>query len=384
MSPAILLADCGVVRWNFRRWLQLQFLLSALPVLFAMQQSKTHHQPQQEQQQQVSSSLSLKHQLTAANNNNNYHTRIFLIRHGETDWNDQGKLQGGGTAAIGLNEKGQRQAARLARELQQSLVDDAADDDGTSSTTMFDVIASSNLQRACQTADALMTLQCCSSSSSSSSRSSNDSRTRRCTLTGFREMDYGIHEGLHIHGPASTMESRRIFEQYVNPMQAGDLDLAWPGGGESIRQVEQRAVQALHQVLQQQQLTARRSSLSSSRGDCSDDGNVDGNDTLIGSCVELTGTASSSTTTRRRPKTNIAIVAHAILNRVLLAAMLQGDATHFVDYRQDNCCINVIDQLDDGSFRAVVLNYNQHNIDDDDNDDDKGSRTHTRSSSSSS
>ena len=136
-------------------------------------------------------------------------------------------------------------------------------------------------------------------------------------------MDYGIHEGLPIKGPDSTPESIKEFERYKNPIMEGDMDITWPEG-ESMRHVEQRAVAALRQVLEQ-------------------------------STVE--GDGYDKDKAARSPAT-IAIVAHAIFNRVLLAATLQGDGKHFVDYPQDNCCINVIDQLSDGSFEAVVVNYN--------------------------
>lgn len=42
---------------------------------------------------------------------------IYLLRHGETDWNRQGRLQG--RTDIGLNETGRRQVARAAEALAQ-------------------------------------------------------------------------------------------------------------------------------------------------------------------------------------------------------------------------------------------------------------------------
>ena len=262
-----------------------------LHVLFAMHQA---NQQPPEQEEALSSLLP-----------RNFHRRIFLIRHGETDWNEQGKLQGG-LVDIALNANGKQQAARLVRELQNT-------------GACFDIIVSSHLQRARQTADALAL---CSSPAANVGQ--REKKLQRQTLAGFREMDYGQHEGLPMKGPACTPKSKEIFRSYVDRMQGGNMDLKWPGGGESIRQVEQRAMQSLHQVL-----------------DSFDD--------------EENTTASD----RDAPKT-IGIVAHAILNRVLLAATLRGNGKYFVDYEQDNCCINVIDQLSDGSFEGVVINYNQH------------------------
>jgi len=62
-------------------------------------------------------------------------TRIVLIRHGETDWNVEGRYQG--QANPGLNERGIEQSHCLAREL---------------SSVGIDLIVTSPLQRAFQTA----------------------------------------------------------------------------------------------------------------------------------------------------------------------------------------------------------------------------------------
>ena len=63
-------------------------------------------------------------------------TTLLLIRHGETDWNIEGRYQG--QADPPLNLKGLRQARRLAEEM---------------STVDVDVIYSSPLKRAFQTAE---------------------------------------------------------------------------------------------------------------------------------------------------------------------------------------------------------------------------------------
>jgi uncharacterized phosphatase len=65
-------------------------------------------------------------------------TRIDLIRHGETDWNIQGKYQG--TADIPLNAEGRRQVALLAASMEGEA---------------WDAIVSSPLQRAYDTAKAV-------------------------------------------------------------------------------------------------------------------------------------------------------------------------------------------------------------------------------------
>ncbi|MET0982330.1 MAG: histidine phosphatase family protein [Telluria sp.] len=73
---------------------------------------------------------------------NNNTTRIALIRHGETAWNAERRLQG--HLDIDLNDEGRRQAAALAAALA-----------GDRERGNFDVLASSDLARAAQTAKAL-------------------------------------------------------------------------------------------------------------------------------------------------------------------------------------------------------------------------------------
>jgi probable phosphoglycerate mutase len=66
------------------------------------------------------------------------HTQLLLIRHGETEWNSEGRIQG--FRDIGLSERGHRQAQVLARHLAGHAID---------------AIYSSDLRRAIQTAEPL-------------------------------------------------------------------------------------------------------------------------------------------------------------------------------------------------------------------------------------
>ena len=61
---------------------------------------------------------------------------IYVVRHGETDWNNENKLQG--NTDIELNDNGRKQAFNLAEELRN---------------INYDIIISSPLKRAIQTAN---------------------------------------------------------------------------------------------------------------------------------------------------------------------------------------------------------------------------------------
>lgn len=140
-------------------------------------------------------------------------TEIILIRHGETDWNLERRLQG--HLDIPLNQVGQRQALALARSL-----------DGVA----IDAIFSSDLQRAAQTAAPL-------------------AAARKLTVqldAGLRERCYGALEGLRYPEAAE-----RFPEAYAALMERA-VDYRYPAGvhaAETMREFYARAVHALTQIL---------------------------------------------------------------------------------------------------------------------------------------
>ena len=73
-------------------------------------------------------------------------TRVMLIRHGETDWNAEGRWQG--HAPVPLNTTGHAQAEALAKYLAKYLA---------KNDTRFDVLYSSDCKRAVQTAEKITT-----------------------------------------------------------------------------------------------------------------------------------------------------------------------------------------------------------------------------------
>jgi len=142
--------------------------------------------------------------------------RIFLIRHGETDWNALGKMQGGGFD-LELNENGRLQAQKLSEEL---------------ADIPLDLVASSHLQRAQKTADKVH---------------ERHSSARRIVKPGLGEMRFGEFEGLSLKGPECTKEITEKFLHYNNEMKE-NKDVTWPGG-ESLADVEVRSISALNEIL---------------------------------------------------------------------------------------------------------------------------------------
>lgn len=135
--------------------------------------------------------------------------KILLIRHGETAWNAERRLQG--HLDIPLNDEGERQARLLAEALAPEPID---------------VVVSSDLQRARQTAQAVATLR-------SMPLHADPALRERC---------YGGFEGLLY----SEIEQR--FPAEFTAWQARDVDAVLPTGkncGETFRQFYTRATEAI-------------------------------------------------------------------------------------------------------------------------------------------
>lgn len=139
------------------------------------------------------------------------HKRLYVVRHGETDWNAQGRIQGG--TDIPLNSYGRWQAEQLGMALAE---------------TPFDVIASSDLDRASDTADAIW--------------GHHRSSSKRIVTNKLAEMRFGMWEG-------QVTRQHAAFDQIAAMIQK-DESLAWPNGGESTKDVKKRIRQALGQIMQ--------------------------------------------------------------------------------------------------------------------------------------
>jgi len=136
-------------------------------------------------------------------------TRICLVRHGETPWNAEKRLQG--QIDIDLNAAGQAQADAAARWLSRLPVG---------------ALYSSDLLRARQTAGCI----------------ASRLGLAPTLVPEFRERCYGLFQGL------TYDEARERHPDHYHAFQSRDPDYAFPMGGESLRQFHQRVTDRLHRL----------------------------------------------------------------------------------------------------------------------------------------
>lgn len=136
-------------------------------------------------------------------------TRILAIRHGETAWNVDTRIQG--HLDIPLNERGRWQAQRVARAL-------AARDP-------LHAIYSSDLQRAHETARAI----------------ADATGAPLATHSGLRERGFGVFEG------KTFVEIETTWPEESERWRKRDPHWA-PQGGESLLQVRERITRTLHEL----------------------------------------------------------------------------------------------------------------------------------------
>jgi probable phosphoglycerate mutase len=136
--------------------------------------------------------------------------RILLIRHGETDWNRLRRFQG--RSDLPLNRKGRDQARALALSLKNEPI-----------TAMH----SSSLARAMETARIIKAFH---------------PSAPLLEEKGLVEMDLGDFDGVEAHLWAEQ------YPDFRNAWQEDPSSLQMPGG-ESLRQVQVRAVDALERII---------------------------------------------------------------------------------------------------------------------------------------
>ncbi|MBU3620014.1 histidine phosphatase family protein [Polynucleobacter sp. CS-Odin-A6] len=140
-------------------------------------------------------------------------TRLCLIRHGETAWNSEQRLQG--HTDIPLNVKGERQARQMAQALKDAEV-------------TFDALYTSDLKRAADTANAVVELFAVKAQVDSS----------------LRERHFGALQGLSIsEAPALRPD---LWQAHITRDLDHELE-----GGESIQQLATRVQQILDWIQEQ-------------------------------------------------------------------------------------------------------------------------------------
>jgi phosphoserine phosphatase len=142
--------------------------------------------------------------------------RMFLVRHGETDWNRQGRCQG--VTDLELNQSGFRQAEEVAEYLRDEEIH---------------FVYSSNLQRAFQTAQVIC-------------------RPHGLTVNiedNFRELDHGEFEGL------TFAQIRAAYPGFIHRWREEPAELRIPGG-ERLIDVAKRAWNGVDRIIQRQRSDA--------------------------------------------------------------------------------------------------------------------------------
>ena len=133
---------------------------------------------------------------------------IHLIRHGETDFNQQGIIQGSGVNSD-LNNKGRWQAQRFFEAYQ---------------STDYKRIYTSELNRAMQSVEAFI-----------------DSGISHTVHAGLNEINWGIMEG-----KPSTPERHKIYQHIIENWTNGNLDIAIEDGETPLTLFEKQKLALAH------------------------------------------------------------------------------------------------------------------------------------------
>lgn len=137
-------------------------------------------------------------------------TRLILVRHGETDWNIQDRIQGG--MDIPLNEQGRKQAEIIASEL---------------FNIKIDVIYSSTLSRAYETARIISKIK--------------KLKIKKENL--LNEIHQGVWQGLLVK------QARQRYKKTYSIWESNPAKTK-PPQGESIQDVYNRIVEAMERIVE--------------------------------------------------------------------------------------------------------------------------------------
>lgn len=139
-------------------------------------------------------------------------TRVYLVRHGETEWNNSGRYQG--HSDVALSSQGRRQAELLRERLRH---------------ISFDAVYSSDLLRARETAAIIAAVH----------------GLNVKTDEAFREINFGAWEGL------TYREIVAAFPHEWESWRWDPANVVIPGG-ESFRQVKERVWRAFRMMVERE------------------------------------------------------------------------------------------------------------------------------------
>ena len=171
-------------------------------------------------------------------------TRFCLVRHGETDWNAARRLQG--YTDIPLNARGFAQAVQIAKFLKNS-------------NFKFDVLYTSDLQRAKQTANAIEGLYAVSAISHSSLKERHLGALQGLTINEAPLVEpelWQIHLSRDIHHELRGGES---ILQFANRIKTALQDIQEKHAGKTILVVSHGgALDMMYRIASNQALDAQR------------------------------------------------------------------------------------------------------------------------------
>lgn len=136
-------------------------------------------------------------------------TKVFLVRHGETEWNRLGKFQG--CKDINLSEEGIVQAQYLSKKFNDN----------------FDYIYTSPLKRAVQTAEIITA----------------NKKIKPIIMNELREINFGEWEGLTIN------EISNKFPKEFNDWRNDKVEAPMCGGDLSLKNASRRAKNAITKIV---------------------------------------------------------------------------------------------------------------------------------------
>lgn len=145
--------------------------------------------------------------------NNQSATEIIIVRHGETEWNSLGKMQG--HLDVDLNEIGKQQAVAVADRLSRE--------------TKISAIYSSDLNRAFETASII---------------GSKIPGLQVIKDQDLRERHLGDLQGRVLQAQELMQVCPEAYKALISP----SLDQEIPGGGESLNQLYQRCTSAVQRI----------------------------------------------------------------------------------------------------------------------------------------